>query len=148
MTIPTSVPSFFKAPFVTANGVLTEWAVRFLQTFVASISPAVTTAQTTANTAQTTATAAGVAAATAQASANPANTAVAAETTRAEAAEALLAPKASPTFTGTVVLPVTSTKFSAALTSASNDSGASSAGVPLYGLYWNTAVSAVVQRRV
>jgi len=36
----------------------------------------------------------------------PANTAaIAAETTRAEAAEALLAPKASPTFTGTVVVP-------------------------------------------
>ena len=46
------------------------------------------------------------AAATAQANAESfATSAVAAETSRAETAEALLAPKASPTFTGTVTLP-------------------------------------------
>lgn len=61
-----------------------------------------TAAQATATAAQGTATGALTAAAAAQTTANGAATAVAAETARALAAEALLAPKASPSFTGAI----------------------------------------------
>jgi hypothetical protein len=87
-------------------------------------------------------------AATAQATANlaqsealTAQVEVATETARAQAAEALLAPKASPVFSGApMVIPLLPTFV--------NDTGAASAGIVLGQLYWSSTVNAIVQRRV
>lgn len=123
------------------------------QTAAAAALTAANTAQTTANAAETaalaatatadgastTATAAAATATAAQTTAATAQTAVAAETTRALAAEALLAPKASPTFTGLAP------KF-ALFIQAVNDAAAAAAGVVVGQFYVNGSV--LMQRQV
>lgn len=153
--IPTSLPAAASAPFVDQRGILTQWALRFLAPFVQQVGIQVPAAQDTADTAianaataqsaaeaaQTTATAAETAAAAAQTTADTAIAEVVAETARAEAAEALLAPKASPVFSG-------SPPIFGLFPSFANDAAAAAGGIVVGQIYWSSTVNAVVQRRV
>jgi hypothetical protein len=109
-------PPPFTVPFVDSKTGLidTIWQLWLLQVFggqnatASSASGANGAAATAQNTANSAASAAAAAQATANAAATNANVAAAVlvETTRAESAESLLAPKLNPTFSGTVTEPV------------------------------------------